>query len=54
MIVGLALGVRQLTQQGLGIFGGAIADPSAPSNDHHRHVLRAAVRPMAMAISRGF
>jgi DHA1 family multidrug resistance protein-like MFS transporter len=26
MIVGLALGVRQLTQQGLGIFGGAIAD----------------------------
>ncbi|MGY4656273.1 MFS transporter, DHA1 family, multidrug resistance protein [Ewingella americana] len=26
MAVGLALGVRQLTQQGLGIFGGAIAD----------------------------
>lgn len=26
MAVGMALGVRQLTQQGLGIFGGAIAD----------------------------
>jgi DHA1 family multidrug resistance protein-like MFS transporter len=26
MAVGLALGLRQLTQQGLGIFGGAIAD----------------------------
>ncbi len=26
MVVGLALGLRQLVQQGLGIFGGAIAD----------------------------
>ena len=26
MVVGIALGLRQLVQQGLGIFGGAIAD----------------------------
>ncbi len=26
LMVGIALGLRQLTQQGLGIFGGAIAD----------------------------
>ncbi len=38
LMVGIALGLRQLVQQGLGIFGGAIADRfGAKTDDRHRY-----------------
>ncbi|SPX52762.1 multidrug resistance protein MdtH [Klebsiella pneumoniae] len=38
LMVGIALGLRQLVQQGLGIFGGAIADRfRRETDDRHRY-----------------
>ena len=38
VMVGIALGLRQFIQQGLGIFGGAIADRfGCKTDDSHRH-----------------